>query len=303
MVVSDPRLPDHPIVFANQAFLDTTGYTADAVIGRNCRFLQGPETDPAAIAAIREALAAETDLTIELLNYRRDGTAFWNRLMISPIFDDAGHLIYHFASQLDVSEERRARALAEHEHILLREVDHRAKNALALVQGIVRLTRAEDPHDYSRNVQGRVDALAQAHIMLSDALWRDVPLDRLIQLATRPFGRRTTTDGPAVDIAAAHVQPLILALHELLANAAQHGALSAEAGVATIRWSTDGVSLALELTEHGGPPPDAPTTPGYGLTMVDAFVRRQLRGSVERNWQRHGLRTRLAFPLRPAAVA
>lgn len=300
MVVSDPQLPDNPIVFANQAFLDQTGYTADEVIGRNCRFLQGPDTDRAGIAQIRAAIAAERELTIELLNYRRDGTTFWNRLLLSPITNDEGQLLYYFASQLDVSEERRARDLAEHEHILLREIDHRAKNALALVQGIVRLTRADDASAYSRCVQGRVDALAQAHIVLSDAQWRDVPLEKVIAAATAPFGAaRTPRSGPVIDIAAAHVQPLLLAFHELLTNAAQHGGLSAEQGSATMYWRTEDDRIVFELAERGGPPPAEPAVPGYGMKMVDAFVRRQLRGSVERRWHDDGLTTRLAFPRAP----
>lgn len=304
MVVSDPQLPDNPIVFANQAFLDQTGYTADEVIGRNCRFLQGPETDPAAVARMRAAVAAGEGLTIELLNYRRDRSTFWNRLLLSPITDDEGRLLYYFASQEDVTPARRARDLAAQEHRLLREVDHRAKNALALVQGIVRLSRADDAAGYSRSVQGRVEALAQAHIVLSDAEWRDVPLDRVVATAVAPFGpMRTTHEGPPVDIAAAHVQPLILAFHELLANAAQHGALSAPKGAAALRWHTDGDRLVIELSESGGPPPAEPERSGYGLTMVDAFVRRQLRGSVERRWHPHGLNTRVAFPFRTGAAA
>lgn len=303
MVVTNPRVDDNPIVFANQAFLDTTGYTAAEVIGRNCRFLQGPETDPAAIVRIRAALAAEQDLSIDLINYRRDGSTFWNRLMLTPITDDAGHLLYYFASQLDVTAERRARDFAAREHILLREVDHRAKNALALVQGIVRLTRADDARSYSRSVQGRVEALAQAHIILSEARWADVPLDRLVAAVTAPFGlARTPRGGPPVGIAATHVQPLLLAFHELLANAEQHGGLSAPRGAATLRWTVDDTTLVIELAETGGPPPDGEAAPGYGLTMVDAFVRRQLRGSIERDWHSRGLNTRVAFPLRAAHV-
>ncbi len=296
MVVADPQQPDCPIVFANRAFLDQTGYRADEVLGRNCRFLQGPDTDPATIDEIRAAVADGRELTIELLNYRRDGHSFWNRLMLSPITDDDGRLLYYFASQLDVTEERRACDLAAREHILLREVDHRAKNALALVQGIVRLTRADDPPTYSRTVQARVDALAQAHIMLSDAEWGDVPLDRIVATAAAPFGAtRIPRDGPPVDIAATQVQPLVLAFHELLTNAVQHGALSADEGAVTLRWHHDGETIVIELSETGGPPPRV-TTPGYGLTMVDAFVRRQLRGTVERGWHRHGLTTRVTFP-------
>lgn len=302
MVVSDAQAGDHPLVLANQAFLDQTGYAADEVIGRNCRFLQGPDTDPAAVAQICAAIAAGDGLTIELLNYRRDGRPFWNQLMLSPIVDDGGKLLYYFASQLDISDERRARDLAAREHVLLREIDHRAKNALALVQGIVRLTRADNAGDYSRSVQGRVEALAQAHILLSDAQWREVPLDRVVAVAAAPFRRGPTLPaGPDIAIAAAHVQPLILALHELLSNAAQHGALSADRGEATVRWQTDGDTIVLEVAESGGPPAEETATRGYGLTMVDAFVRRQLGGSIERHWHRRGLTTRVAFPRVPAA--
>ena len=297
MVVADPQQPGCPIVFANRAFLDQTGYGADEVLGRNCRFLQGPDTDRRTVDTIRDAIAGERELSVELLNYRRDGTAFWNRLMLSPITDDNGRLLYYFASQLDVTDERRGRDLAAREHILLREIDHRAKNALALVQGIVRLTRADDPSTYSRIVQGRVEALAQAHIVLSDAEWGDVPLDRIVATAAAPFGAmRIPRDGPAVDIAAAQVQPLVLAFHELLANAVQHGALSTTDGAVLLQWQRDGETIIIELSETGGPPPPAATAPGYGLTMVDAFVRRQLRGRVERRWHRDGLTTRLSFP-------
>ena len=192
-----------------------------------------------------------------------------------------------------------ARDLAAREHVLLREVDHRAKNALALVQGIVRLSCADNADAYSHSVQGRVEALAQAHIVLSDAQWRDVPLERVVAVAATPFGAaRTRREGPPVDIAAAHVQPLILAFHELLANAVQHGGLSSPSGAATLRWHTEHNRLVIELRETGGPAADSPAKPGYGLTMVDAFVSRQLRGSVERDWHSAGLNTRLAFPLR-----
>ncbi|MBV8971575.1 MAG: PAS domain-containing protein [Sphingomonadaceae bacterium] len=298
MVVADPRRADCPIVFANQAFLDKTGYAADEVIGRNCRFLQGPDTDPEAVDAIRAAIADCRDLTIELLNYRRDGSSFWNQLMLSPIIGDDGAIQYFFASQLDVTGERRARGLAAREHLLLREVDHRAKNALALVQGIVRLSRADDPDRYSRAVQGRVDALAQAHVVLSDAEWRDVAIDRVIAAVAAGFGSPVTAEGPALTVAAAHVQPLILALHEVLTNAVDHGALSTAAGRVTIRWQADGEKTVVDMIERGGPVPRR-AVPRYGLGMTDAVVIRQLQGRIERDWHPRGLTTRIAFPRVP----
>ncbi|KQM12845.1 histidine kinase [Sphingomonas sp. Leaf24] len=106
MVVTNPRLPDNPLVFVNDAFCRLTGYDREWVIGRNCRFLQGEDSDPAAVAQIRAAVAAEESIEIDIRNYRRDGTAFWNRLLLAPVPDADGKLAYFFASQLDVTAER-----------------------------------------------------------------------------------------------------------------------------------------------------------------------------------------------------
>ncbi|WP_313706105.1 histidine kinase famiy protein [Massilia sp.] len=106
MVVTDPRQPDNPIVFVNRAFLDLTLYDEQDVIGRNCRMLQGPQTDPATVAEIRKAIAEERAVAHDILNYKADGTPFWNALYLGPIFDQEGHLLYFFASQMDVTERR-----------------------------------------------------------------------------------------------------------------------------------------------------------------------------------------------------
>ncbi len=140
MIVTDPRQVGHPIVLANQAFLDLTGHDAEWVVGRNPSFMQGAETDRNAIAQIRAAIREERDITIELLNYRKDGSSFWNELYINPVHDQAGHLVYFFGSTLDVSTRHEAREMEAAQRRLLLEVDHRANNALAIVQGIVRLT-------------------------------------------------------------------------------------------------------------------------------------------------------------------
>ena len=103
MVVTNPREEDNPIVLANKAFLDLTGYAAEEIIGRNCRFLQGPRSSRAAIDEIRAALADERDVDVEILNYRKDGSTFWNQLRLSPVHGDDGKLLYYFASQDDVS--------------------------------------------------------------------------------------------------------------------------------------------------------------------------------------------------------
>ncbi|POR40592.1 PAS domain S-box protein [Methylobacterium sp. V23] len=106
MIITDPNLPDNPIVFANRAFQELCGYGVEELLGRNCRFLQGSGTDPAEVARVRDAIAARRDVVVEIVNYHRDGSAFRNELYVSPVFDPEGRLIYFFASQLDVTRFR-----------------------------------------------------------------------------------------------------------------------------------------------------------------------------------------------------
>nr|AML77494.1 putative LOV domain-containing protein [Scytosiphon lomentaria] len=104
-VVTDPSLPDNPIVYATQGFLNLTGYTLDQVLGRNCRFLQGPETDPKAVEKIRKSIEEGTDMSVCLLNYRVDGTTFWNQFFIAALRDAAGNITNYVGVQCKVSDQ------------------------------------------------------------------------------------------------------------------------------------------------------------------------------------------------------
>jgi hypothetical protein len=103
-VITDSRLPDNPIVAVNRAFSELTGYPEDEIIGRNCRFLAGPGTEPPAQAALREAVAAGRPTLVELTNYRKDGSPFLNAVMIAPVLGETGAVTYFLGSQMDVSE-------------------------------------------------------------------------------------------------------------------------------------------------------------------------------------------------------
>ncbi len=106
MIITDPRQNDNPVVFANDAFCRLSGYERREILGRNCRFLQGPDTDPKAVQRIREAVTAIQPIEIDIKNRRKTGEPFWNRLLMAPVFDTEGRLAYFFASQVNVSVER-----------------------------------------------------------------------------------------------------------------------------------------------------------------------------------------------------
>ena len=109
ITIADARLPDRPLIYANEGFERMTGYPVAEVLGRNCRFLQGPDTDAAAMAEIRSALAETRECVVEILNYRKDGTTFWNRLSIAPVRDPSGEVTHFIGIQSDIT----ARRLAE----------------------------------------------------------------------------------------------------------------------------------------------------------------------------------------------
>ena len=203
MIITDPRLPDNPIVFSNDAFLKLTGYGRDELLGRNCRFLQGPETDRGSVQKVRDAVEAQTDISVDLLNYRKDGTTFWNALYISPVVDAEGVLQFFFASQLDISSrkdaERSIQVAKEHfervynersrdldvtmrdlrdtnakleqavetKTALLHEVDHRVKNNLQMISALILLqSRTIDDEGTRRSLRemlSRIEALGTVH--------------------------------------------------------------------------------------------------------------------------------------------
>jgi PAS domain S-box-containing protein len=165
--ITDPRQPDNPLVWVNPAFTRVTGYAFDEVIGTNCRFLQGPATDPESVAAVREAIAADQPITLTLLNYRKDGTAFWNELAISPVFDADGQVIHHVGVQADVT----ARVQMEQERETAYRSEQRARS------------EAEEARAEAEQAQERMALLAEATEVLTATLDVDTALERLAALA------------------------------------------------------------------------------------------------------------------------
>jgi PAS domain S-box-containing protein len=205
----------------------------------------------------------------------------------------------------DITERREAE---DRRDLLTKEVNHRARNTLAIVQAILRLTRAEDAAGYARLIEGRIAALARAQSLLAAERWTGAPLGTLLSEELAPFGgaeegaatgARFGLEGPPLRLRAEVVQPLGMVVHELATNAAKHGALSTPAGRVAVSWEADEQSglLRIRWAETGGPAPVFPQSRGVGSRVIEATVTGQLGGSVERRWPEAGLVCDIALPL------
>ena len=259
MVLTDPLRADNPIVFANDAFLRLTGYPADDVVGRNCRFLQGPDTDRRDRQRIARALAEGEAVSVEILNYRRDGTAFWNALAISPVRDAAGRLRCFFASQSDVTERRQA---LQAKTALLHEVDHRVKNSLQMASALVALQMGGVADAALRETLAtmlhRIEALATLHRRLyqsEDTAWFSVDAftHDIVTDLVAAAGRTDIAVGldlQPIRIAAEQAAPLALIVNELVTNALKH-AFADRPGRLTVRVRAEAAHLRLEVDDDG----------------------------------------------------
>jgi two-component sensor histidine kinase len=202
------------------------------------------------------------------------------------------------------------KAAETRQDILVREVDHRSKNILAVVQSVLRLTPRDQPDAFAA-AETRVAGLARVHSLLAEGGWLGADLRTVAERELAAFSKASgspdspavSLDGPLVALSSTAVQPIAMVLHELATNAAKHGALSAPDGTVEVRWSAgrrageDGL-LRLRWTEAGGPSiAGPPARRGFGTRVVDATVRSQLGGSVERSWQLSGIVIEIALPL------
>ncbi len=448
MVVTNPRLPDNPIVYANAAFIAMSGYDENETVGRNCRFLQGEATDPATVDRLRTAISANEEIEVDLLNYRKDGRSFWNRLLVSPVFED-GAVTFFVASQQNVTleleelaaiERRKAdleREVAErtteldaseqslrlaleagrlgiwtidldtgeltasaecksicgrtpnepltlddlretihpedrllqieaidqavkdkslleaeyrlvtpagelkwvqirgqasyaqdgtplsitgitqditsrrqeqgHRALLARELSHRLKNTLASLQAIVSQTirRAASLEEVGQTLTARIHAMVSANDLLVTEDFGNASLRTLVIRTLAPFGVddpvRFSIVGEDIDLPPNVVPAYALALHELATNATKYGALSNEAGVVEIEWTTDATASGRELTltwrERNGPRVTAPVRTSFGTQLIKRLLVSEAGGVANISYDPSGLSFVATVPL------
>ncbi|MFC3123754.1 sensor histidine kinase [Pseudoroseomonas globiformis] len=288
----------------NQGAERIFGYAAAEVIGHDIAVLMPGPLAARHAAGMRRFLQTGERRVIgvgaELEGLHRDGHAVPLEASIGE-WRDAGGARFFTGVLRDITERR---AAEERQVLLAREVDHRAKNALAVVQSVLRLTPMEEPRAFVAAVEARIGALARAHSLLAQQGWMAADLAGVAARELAPYGRDeagvrqgVVLEGPCLSLAPSAVQAVAMALHELATNAAKHGGFSVPGGQVTLRWTVEQDVLRIIWTESGGPPVQPPTRSGFGSRLIRTTLRGQLGGSVDWDWRPEGMVCSMTLPL------
>jgi two-component sensor histidine kinase/CheY-like chemotaxis protein len=236
------------------------------------------------------ATPANNTIQTEVTILRQDGERRYCLIAAAATFGSEGTIERIDGVTVDITDRKEAE---RRQALLAREVDHRARNALAIVQAIVRLGRADNTQDYIAGVEGRIRALAQTHELLSQARWEGADMLRLVNEEMLPYRTRgparIAIAGPSVILPPDKAQTIALSLHELATNAAKYGALSNADGEVSVRWELINGQFTLRWTELKGPPVTEPKHRGFGMKIITASIAQQGGGEVRFDWQLGGL--------------
>jgi PAS domain S-box-containing protein len=253
-----------------------------------------------AVADLKGALGKGGPFTSEF-RVRRPGGVMW--LTISGVVEHVqmGKPLRAYGILQDITERK---AHEEQIHLLMREVNHRAKNMLSLVQAIARHTAARDPEDFIGCFTERIQALAANQDLLIRNEWQGVDVEDLVRAQLAHFadlvGSRIDVDGPKLRLNATAAQAIGLALHELATNAGKYGALSTDRGRVNVCWGTVGDVLTMSWTERDGPPVSAPKRRGFGTTVIETMAKHSLDGEIDLDYAPSGVIWRLVCPAKSA---
>ena len=290
------------IFWYNRRWFDYTNTVLDDVKGWGWKSVH----DPAEVDRVAKHLqhCVDTGVVWEDTFPLRgaDGKYRWFLSRAEPIRDASGKIVRWFGTNTDIEDKRRSEALRE---LLLNEMDHRVKNLFAIVGGVVTLSArsAKTPQDMASTIQGRLGALASAHLLIragkaGSGVQQESTLEALLRAILAPYAdmtatgedARATIDGPKVRIGGDAVTSLALVLHELATNAAKYGAFSTPSGRVRISWTVTKTKLELRWQERGGPVVRGqPAREGFGSMLAQRSTRGQLDGELTFEWQPEGL--------------
>ena len=284
-------MDDHQhCTYVNAAAETLTGYTLEEMRGRALPEVVQQTGRPGRFegSSFGRALTQNDQARGEDTFVHKDGRLYQVAFTAGPIRDAMSGTVGAILEVRDITQEKRNE---EARDLLMREVDHRARNALTIVQSIVQLTRGEDLATYRRNVLGRVGALGRAQGSLAEHRWEGASLRSVIDKELQDLAEpsKYALDGPEAALPPEQVQPVGMIFHELATNAVKYGALGTEAGFVTVRWRLTPEHLEIQWVEEGGPPVQPPTRHGFGSQLVRG-LRKQLQAETTAEWAPGGVR-------------
>src|SRR6266851_7562551 len=257
-----------------------------------------------------EMVQANLELALDPIDPRRSATEFrlrrgdgevrWVETLGLAYFEGDGRerRAVSFVGTLADITERKQRE--EKEHLLMREINHRAKNMLSVVDAIAHQTATNNPEDFVERFSERIQALAANQDLLVRSDWNGVEIDDLVHAQLAPFadliGSRIAVHGPKLRLNAASAQAIGLALHELATNAGKYGALSTDTGRVDVCWESDGDTFIMSWTERDGPPVAPPERRGFGTIVMETMTERNVDGAVDLDYAPSGVTWRLTCP-------
>jgi PAS domain S-box-containing protein len=310
MVFTDAKVPHNPIIFANDSFLSLTGYDREELLGQDFGFLLARGADRAALAQLAAEFEGCSDSGWENDYRRKDGSAFWAAIFVSPVRDESGDVVQHFVSLVDLTKHQQERA---HARMLIDELNHRVKNTLAAVQLIVRqaLRKTTDPAVIRESIESRLFALARSHDLLSHENWEGAGLVDVVNAALEPFGiadgraGRLVIAGKNIRLTPKATLALGVAFHELATNAVKSGAFSNDTGSILIAWAIEpapaGNRLVMHWQEKDGPPVAPLPRKGFGSQVIEHGLAHELEAVVHLDYRSDGLICTIDIPAPRAA--
>ena len=318
VTITDPDREDNPLIYVNEGFESITGYTAAESTGRNCRFPQGENTDPETVAEIRAAVDAEEPVAVELLNYRKDGTEFWNELTIAPVRDDDGNVVNFVGFQQDVTDRKQREKQLE---VLGRVLRHNLRNEMNVIQGWAETLKTELGDEIEGPEQiieksEQLTELAEKERLITKVL-TEPPEENDVELAPllAHVKRTVSTASPDAEIsidcqeqtAVSVTQNFEQAIDELVTNAVVHNDAAVPTVSVTVTPTDDAVTI--EVVDNGPPIPEMERSvllgnaeqtsvyhgSGLGLWLVNLIVSRS-GGRLEHEATGDGNRVRIVLP-------
>jgi PAS domain S-box-containing protein len=286
---------DGRITYFNRACIELCGHAPQLGVDQWCVCwkLLTPDGRPLAPEdwPVATALRAGRQLLgTEVIAQRPDGSTVSLLAHPTPIFDPKGECVGAINMLVDIGDQKEAQ---ERFALLAREVDHRSNNLLAVVQSLVRLTKAPTIAEYQAILEGRLTALARANSLISATRWANIDLRSLVEEELGAFRMgQVRISGDAIDLQSHSAQHFGMIVHELTTNAVKHGALSKRGGTVSISWFLDDQQLCFVWDENGGPTTQDPMRSNTGNAVIAATAR-LLQGRIVREWRPEGLRVTL----------